>query len=203
MSGTEKKNESVEAGVRAFIAIRLPDDVIEHLRQVQSGLKKESWPVKWVEPGNIHLTLKFLGNVSRSALDDISAAMQSAAGSYEPLMLAASGLGAFPGVRKPRVLWAGVNGDLDTLAKLHAALEEELSKLGIEKEGKKFKGHLTLGRIKGKVNPESVIDAVKRYGGSTSREFKADCLRLYQSELKPSGPIYKELFKAALGAVNK
>jgi len=188
--------------IRAFIALKLPDDVIEFLRRIQSDLKKEGLNikgVKWVAPENIHLTLKFLGDIKHTDVDAIESAMQSVVAPFAPLTLSATGLGAFPSVKRPRVLWSGVGGDVEALGRLQPRLEEQLSELGIEKENKKFKGHLTLGRIKGKVNADTIIDALGRCGNRTSRGFVADRLYLIKSELKPAGPVYSDLFCAPLG----
>lgn len=198
-------SRGAEAGVqhvRAFVAVKLPDEVIEFLRQVQSGLKKEGLDikdVKWVRPENIHLTLKFLGDIKSSEIDAIGSAIKAAAAPFPPLALSASGLGAFPGVKRPRVLWSGVGGDLEALSSLHARLDEALSTVGIEKETKKFKGHLTLARIKGRVKPEIIIDAVSRYGNKASPVFTAESLYLIKSDLKPSGPLYTDLLCAPMG----
>lgn len=179
--------------VRAFIAFALPEDVRSHLRRVQAALKKEDWPVKWVQPDNIHLTLKFLGDVPEAEIPSIRRAMEAAADGFEAIRLSASGLGAFPGVKRPRVIWCGVGGDLEALTALHERLETELAALGKEKEDRAFKGHLTLGRVKGRVPPEALVDAVTRHGQTESRIFSGDCLYLFQSRLKPGGPEYREL----------
>ncbi|MFW5901776.1 MAG: RNA 2',3'-cyclic phosphodiesterase [Thermodesulfobacteriota bacterium] len=179
--------------VRAFIALPLPWDVRSHLRRVQAELKKQDWPVKWVQPDNIHLTLKFLGDVPETDIPAIRQAMEAAADGFGAIRLSAGGLGAFPGVKRPRVIWCGVSGDLEALKSLHESLETELAALGIEKEGRAFKGHLTLGRVKGRVPPEALVDAVTRHGQAESPFFTGDCLYLYQSRLKPGGPEYREL----------
>ncbi len=186
--------------IRTFIAIKLPDDIIERLREVQTGLKREGLDIKWVRPENIHLTLKFLGDIQDSTVEAAGSALRAAAAEFSPLTLSAGGLGAFPSVKRPRVLWAGVGGDLEILSRLHARLEQALSEIGIEKENKSFKGHLTLGRIKGKVNPDVMIDTVNKYGHMTSRGFVADTLYLIKSELKPSGPVYTDLVSVRMGA---
>ena len=186
--------------IRTFIAVKLPDDVIEGLREVQKSLKREGLDIKWVRPENIHLTLKFLGDIQASAAEGVGSALKAAAAEFPPLTLSAAGLGAFPSVKRPRVLWAGVGGDREVLARLHARIEQALYELGIEKENKTFKGHLTLGRIKGRVDPDLMIDAVGKYAHMASRGFVADTLYLIKSELKPSGPVYTDLVSARMGA---
>ena len=194
--------ESEGKRLRAFIAIKLPDDVVEFLRQTQSSLKKDGLDIKeikWVRPEKIHLTLKFLGDINPSEIDALSSAIKTAARPLGPLTLSATGLGAFPSVKRPRVLWSGVGGDLEVLGRLHARLDEALSVLGMEKENKRFKAHLTLARIKGSVRPEVIVDAVSRYGNQASRGFAADRIYLIKSELKPGGPQYSDLLCAPMG----
>jgi len=190
--------DSRAKAVRAFIAFKLPSDVMDLLQQIQSELKKEDLPIKWVRPDNIHLTLKFLGDVQPSELERIGAAMQAAVAPISPLTLCARGLGVFPSVKRPRVLWCGIGGELETLSRLHSGLDEALAELGIEKEARNFKGHLTLGRVKGKVDPDVMIEALTQYGHMVSRAFVLRRLTLYQSELKPTGPVYRELATASL-----
>jgi len=198
-SGQEKSSPKP---IRAFIAVKLPDDVIEFLGQVQSGLKKEGLDIKgikWVPPENIHLTLKFLGDIKITDIEAIGSAMQAAVVPFDSFTLSATGLGAFPSVKRPRVIWSGVGGEVEILARLQARLDEQLSGLGIEKESKKFKGHLTLGRIKGKVNPAHIIDAFSQCGSRASRGFVADSLYLIRSELRPKGPAYSDLLCVPMG----
>ncbi|MFO7839055.1 MAG: RNA 2',3'-cyclic phosphodiesterase [Desulfosalsimonadaceae bacterium] len=200
MAAKEQGRESSAAKLRAFVAIPLPEDVAGLLGEIQSGLQKENWPVKWVRPESIHLTLKFLGDIPESEVEQIVSAMQTAVRQFAPLTLSAAGLGAFPSVKRPRVLWCGIGGESHVLARLHAGLDEQLARqLGIEKEGKAFKGHLTLGRVKGKIKPDAVVEAVTSYGDVTSRAFVADSLCLYRSELKPGGAVYTELARVPLG----
>jgi len=199
---TSDQTKSREKPLRAFIAIKLPDDVIEFLGQIQSSLKKDGLDIKeikWVRPESIHLTLKFLGDINPSEIDALGAAIKTAAKALGPLTLSATGLGAFPSVKRPRVLWSGVGGDLEVLGRLHARLDEALSVLGMEKENKRFKAHLTLARIKGSVRPEVIVDAVSRYGNQASRGFAADRIYLIKSELKPGGPQYSDLLCAPMG----
>lgn len=198
MAGTGREKESTEKTLRVFIAFRLPAELRGLLQQVQSELKKADLPVKWVRPENIHLTVKFLGDVNPPALEKIASAMQAAAASSAPLTLSACGLGVFPGVKKPRVIWCGLGGDVEALARLHSSLDEALAELGFEREAKKFRAHLTLGRIKGRVDPETMIDLLSRHGHMASDPFACDRLCLYQSRLKPAGPVYSRLAEAPL-----
>jgi 2'-5' RNA ligase len=199
MAETLRNNSEAASRVRAFIACGLPPEVERFLQKIQSDLKTADWPVTWVRPGNIHLTLKFLGDVERSELEPIGEAMKEAAAGLQPFALYAMGLGAFPGIRRPRVLWCGIGGDLEPLQQLYGRLEKALSALGVKPEGRSFKGHLTLGRVKGRINPEELVDAAARYGRTASEKFVVDGFHLYQSRLTPEGPVYSKLCRAALG----
>ncbi|HMA66901.1 MAG TPA: RNA 2',3'-cyclic phosphodiesterase, partial [Desulfosalsimonadaceae bacterium] len=101
MAAKGQSRETSAAKMRAFVAIPLPEDVAGLLAEIQSGLKKENWPVKWVRPESIHLTLKFLGDIPESEVGRIVSAMQIAVRPFAPLILTAAGLGAFPSVKRP------------------------------------------------------------------------------------------------------
>ncbi len=187
--------------IRAFIAIELPEEVKVQLRQLQERLKvgKEE-AVKWVEPEGIHLTLKFLGNVAWEKVEEISRAASYVAGKVRPFVLWPEGLGAFPNLRIPRVVWVGVSGDLEVLLALQKQLEQVLSKLGFEKE-KAFSPHLTLGRVR-----EKAPHRIRELLGSEISElevpemthFKVTSLSLMRSMLTPGGARYTRLSSLAL-----
>lgn len=109
------------------------------------------------------------------------------------ISLCAKGIGVFPGIKRPRVVWVGVSGQIESLLGLQKRLEEALEVLGFEKEKRPFNGHLTLGRIKGRIDPKRFGDALKKYVGFTSETFYADKVILYKSELKPKGAVYTKL----------
>ena len=135
--------------IRLFIAIDPPEEARQVLAETINELEK-SIPngVRWVQPHRIHLTVKFLGNVSNSALDDILAAIEQASNDFQNgnFNLNLFGLGLFPNRSRPRVLWAGVQGDLDSLEKLHHEVDSAVSRLGFSLDQGPYKPHLTLGR---------------------------------------------------------
>ena len=109
--------------VRTFIAIELPDEVKSALSQIQSRLKSGSqYPVKWVNPHSIHLTLKFLGNVAAAKLDEITKAIEVAAKGTPPFHLKVKGLGVFPNPKKVQVVWVGIDGDIKQLNQLQKVM---------------------------------------------------------------------------------
>ncbi|MDA8141922.1 MAG: RNA 2',3'-cyclic phosphodiesterase [Desulfobacteraceae bacterium] len=185
--------------IRAFIAIELPSDVIALAGDLQSAMKRDGLALRWVRPQNIHLTLKFLGDIPAEMVPDISTAMQQAGGALQPIALTVQGMGVFPGARNPKVLWIGMDGASQRLLQAVADLEAGLAEIGFEKEKRPFKAHLTLARIKAPVEVRQLLEAIERYGGYAPKSFQASEIVLFQSELKPQGPIYRSLARATLG----
>jgi 2'-5' RNA ligase len=185
---------------RAFIALKLPPEVIEDLGGLQSTLKNEGLKLRWVSPGNIHLTLKFLGDVSSQKLQAVKKVIQEVAGSQALFSLESSGVGVFPSVRKARVLWTGIHGDVDRLTDLQSHLDRTLAGIGFVPDKRKFRGHLTLGRVKGRIDGGSLAAAIAACSDVASRSWTVDRLVLFKSDLKPSGAVYSELFAAALAS---
>ena len=142
--------------VRAFVAIELPDRAKDALARVVGELRAaQLGGLRAVRPEGIHLTLKFLGDVPADRIDAIGAAAERAAGHHTPFALLLSGVGAFPSGRAPRVLWAGIAGDLDSLGALQASVDGCLADLGFARERRAFNPHLTLARLRDSALPTS------------------------------------------------
>jgi 2'-5' RNA ligase len=186
--------------VRAFIAVELPSNVIDLAADLQSCLKRQGLALRWVRPQNMHLTLKFLGEIRVEMVPVVSAAMAQAASGASPMALAVQGMGVFPNARNPRVVWIGVGGAADRLQQTVVALDSGLASLGIEREKKPFKAHLTLARINAPVDARQLLEAIQRHGNYAPQSFNASEMVLFQSDLKPKGPVYTPLAKVALGA---
>lgn len=180
--------------IRAFIAIELPSEIREVLSQLQNKLKTgKSASVKWVDPESIHLTLKFLGNVDESEIPAINKALSEAVKGVVPFNLELGGPGAFPSIHAPRVVWMGINGDMEQLRTLHKNIDNVLIPLGFPPEKRAFSPHLTLGRVREEALPgeklrlsESV--ATLKIGEKSS--FKVESLNLMRSKLTREGAIY-------------
>jgi 2'-5' RNA ligase len=192
----------MSGSIRTFIALELPPEVISLLHRVQQDLKRLNIHARWVRPENIHLTIKFLGDTPTGAVDRIGAEMADAAGEFAPISLAVKGLGVFPGIKRPRVVWVGIDGDTQALLALQNRLEEQLGGFGFPREKRAFKAHLTLGRIKNAVNPEIVRQMLNEFTDLSSEDFILEHLILYKSDLKPSGAVYSRLKQAKLGMAN-
>ncbi len=153
---------------------------------------------RWIQPKNIHLTLKFLGNINKADTQKVGAAIFKSAADYAPISLAVKGIGAFPGISHPRVLWIGIRGQIDVLIQLQKGLDNNLEKIGFPKENRPFKGHLTLARVKGQINQAKLINAMKKYGEFEPKSFIADNIILFKSDLKSTGAVYTKLISVSL-----
>jgi 2'-5' RNA ligase len=179
--------------LRAFIAIDLPENVRSSLGEAQEVLKLQRFRVKWVRPQNIHLTLKFLGNTDAADIDKIVAAMALATKDCAVISLAVKGIGVFPDIRRPRVIWAGLSGQLEILQDIQQTLDGHLADLGFPKETRGFKAHLTLGRIKGKIACDRLKATIVKLKGFESKPFVVNRIILFKSELRPSGAVYTQV----------
>lgn len=186
--------------MRTFIAIELPQFVSTALEQVQKSLRANKLNIRWVTPQHIHLTLKFLGDISAETVEPISRVLVETARNCDSIALAASGIGVFPGIKNPRVIWVGVSGKTPRLKALQQSLEEGLTALGHVREKRAFKAHLTIGRIRGAVDPIRLNSALNSVRDFKTEPFWADRICLFQSVLKPSGPVYTKIASAALAS---
>lgn len=192
--------------IRAFIAADLPEDLRHALDRVMRHLKSElkGVPIRWVPPENIHLTLKFLGEVSQRNLPFLIELLQGEVADQRPFEFGVGGLGAFPDIRRPRVIWVGVKGPKE-LHDLHHAVENAMEKIGYARETRPFEPHLTLGRVSRNASPEEVrrVSEVLRavqvgFLGSALVEE----VYLYRSDLRPTGAVYTRLATAPLRRTN-
>ena len=184
--------------IRTFIALELPDQIIDSISRIQERLQPYGFKVRWVRPQNIHLTLKFLGNIQKVQTEKISQAIFESAHGFAPISIAAKGIGAFPSIKRPRVIWVGLAGQINQLQQLQKTLDEKLAANGFPKEKRKFKGHLTLGRVKNKIDPKRLLEAVKEFAGFESEPFVTDTVALFKSELRPTGAVYTKLMETPL-----
>jgi 2'-5' RNA ligase len=185
--------------IRTFIALEIPGTIISKIRELQDGIKAYGLKIRWVRAENIHLTLKFLGDVEEIKIKKIAKAVFKTVEGHSPISIKAKGIGVFPGIRRPRVLWVGLAGQLEALVGLQQTLDENLIMLGFSREERPFKGHLTMGRMKDKIDVKKLGDALMAFRSFESETFTADQIILYKSELKASGAVYTELASASIG----
>ncbi len=179
--------------IRTFIAIELPDNIIDAIGNMQKKIGRYGLKMRWIRPENIHITLKFLGDIDPEMIQSIESCLKKTGKENNPIQLLSRGIGVFPGLKRPRVLWAGIDGDTDILKKLQQSLDDLLSTIGIAKEKRPFKGHLTIGRFKGQADSKKLISVIKTFSTFETDPFFAEALTLYQSNLKPSGAVYSKL----------
>ncbi|MBT8490178.1 MAG: RNA 2',3'-cyclic phosphodiesterase [Deltaproteobacteria bacterium] len=179
---------------RVFLAIDLPDDIKAQLVAIQNKLKFLLEGVRWTRPEGIHLTLKFFGTVVAEDIVRISEVVEQHTKNAQPIALHGEKVGAFPNFQRPRVLWLGLNGDIERLSALHRAIEKDLDRYGYKKEKRGFKPHLTLGRAK---SSRGIIlglpEAIKRDDTYKAGQFDSNGLTLFESKLKPGGAVYTKL----------
>lgn len=167
--------------------------VLACLKTVQDEMKSKVAKAKWVRPENIHLTLKFLGNIDAADTAKITAAMMNAVQDQMPFSLVAKGVGVFPGIRRPKVVWVGLSGQRQSLLELQGALDANLADIGYPKETRPFKGHLTIGRIKRAPDSKTVAEMLQVHADFRSDEFRVNQIILFKSELQHAGAVYSKL----------
>ncbi len=181
--------------IRCFIAIELSREITDILSQIQDELKKTVSGVKWVRAEDIHLTLKFLGNIEEKAVEEIKEILNQIAAQTKPFKLKLSSAGAFPNPDRPRVIWIGMDEENKQGSFLANLIEEKLVSLGIEKESRAFHPHLTLARVKFLKDKSSVRNAFASLKVSPV-EMTATKVTLFQSTLTREGAIYTALHEA-------
>ena len=189
--------------IRSFIALEIPNNIISQIRQVQNDLKTHDFKahdikIRWSRPENIHLTLRFLGDIDESQIFMAKNAIKVSSTKYTPLTLSAKRIGVFPNIKRPNVLWIGLGGQIDILSAIQKELNKNLERSGFNIEKRPFKGHLTLGRIKGRKLPGLFGDVINQYNDFKTEDFICREVVLFNSDLKPTGPVYNRLFSVEL-----
>jgi 2'-5' RNA ligase len=191
--------------IRSFIAINLPPGpLIDGISSAVTTLKAVGADVLWVRAGNLHLTLKFLGDVDEAFLVEIGQALKTAAQRHAGFKISFQGVGCFPNVKRPRVVWVGIR-EPDALLRLQAYIETAMEGLGFEREAREFSPHLTIGRVRTGINPASnaagtTVASAEGLGraiaGLSEKVFGAldvESISLMKSKLSPAGPEYTRL----------
>lgn len=175
--------------MRTFIAVEVPDTTRDRIAQMINRLKTTGTDIKWVEPGNIHVTLKFLGNIETDQpaviRDGLSAALDSA-GAFD---LKLGRVGAFPDLNRPRVFWVSVVEGRAELVAMQQRIETELHARGFVREERPFSPHLTIGRVRSPRGLAKLTDLVRDMAFETE-PFKVKRAAVVKSDLKPDGPLY-------------
>ena len=178
--------------IRSFLAFDMENDtVLNRLAAVQNLLVQTGADLKLVEPRNIHITVRFLGDITPNMAEKIFEEMKKI--QFAPFNVCISGLGAFPDLRYPRVVWAGMTEGADQAKNVFSQLEPRLRGLGFTPDPKGFSPHLTIARVKSGRNKAQLAEFVNKNANYDFGAIKAECLRLKKSDLTPKGPIYSTL----------
>ncbi|MCJ7661344.1 MAG: RNA 2',3'-cyclic phosphodiesterase [Anaerolineales bacterium] len=180
----------------------MPPEVLQCLDDVSQQLREKliGAPVRWVPVENIHLTLKFLGDVSESNIDMLTDFLQSIVSNGKQFEISVGGLGAYPKPHRPRVIWVGVEAPPDLMI-TQRSVESEISRLGYARERRPFNPHLTLGRVsRHSTNQDvrNIADVIKTHNVGYLGSARITAFHIYRSDLKPSGAVYTKLFSAML-----
>lgn len=185
--------------MRMFVGIGLPEECRASIAGALSPLAERGLPVSWTRAENLHITLKFLGEVPESRVGELGRLLAGAAGGTAPFRLVVEGAGGFPTLSSPRILWAGVREPLDPVRKLHQNMENILVAAGFPREGRPFHPHVTVGRVRRRLP----AGWAERFGGALSGtrfgDVPARSYQLYESRLSPSGSTYMVLVDVPFG----
>jgi len=188
--------------LRAFIAIEIPTEIQDVISGETASLRKQAGrAVRWVTPGNFHLTLKFLGEVPAADVAPLSQALQEVCSAASPFEIMIQSLGAFPNPNRARVIWVGLEFP-PHLTQLQSKVDAATTRLGYASEDRPFSAHLTIGRVREQAGPEELTNLraalsslhIARFGA-----FNVHHVTLFKSDLQPAGPQYTPLSNAHLG----
>jgi 2'-5' RNA ligase len=178
--------------IRSFIAFDLQNDsVLSRIAAAQKMLIQTNADLKLVEPANIHITVRFLGAITPEQVDKIYEAIKNV--KFSPFTIRLNGLGVFPTLNYPRVVWAGITDGATELKSIFEQLEPQIHDLGFAPDPNGFSPHLTIARVRSGANKQRLVDLVQRQQDYEFGVIKADCLRLKKSQLSPKGPTYTTL----------
>lgn len=178
--------------MRSFIAIELHETVKKILAEFQQEMKKCGPDVRWTRLDNIHLTLKFLGNIEEDKADTIAEKIKGACKGRSGFKIGITGTGVFPNDRSPRVLWAGIDLN-DEIIALHEKIEDAMASVGFEREKRRFSPHLTLGRFRSPGGKQAALDKLDSYREKIFGIMDVNSVLLMRSDLGPGGAKYTKI----------
>lgn len=185
--------------IRTFLAIELPKPILKKIEEVQGDLRSAHADVRWVNPEKIHLTLKFFGNIEESRIDLILKSIEEPIRNTLPFSLKVRGVGAFPNLKNPRVVWMGLVDGKGVVGAFQKQIESQLGKIGFQSEDRPFHPHLTLGRMKSSRGKEELVERMEEHKEEEFGDLQAERVILFKSDLRPTGPIYTPLKELILG----
>jgi RNA 2',3'-cyclic 3'-phosphodiesterase len=183
--------------MRTFIAIEIPSEIKSALAALQTDLRRAGADVSWTKLENMHLTLNFLGEVDEGRIGEVEKACVSSAAEIQPFTLSLNGTGVFPNARQPRVLWAGLGGEIEKAVEMRRLLEERLALIGFEPEAKDYRPHLTIGRVKSNRKTRELL-ALADGHRLPALSFVVTEIVLMKSDLRPEGAEYTPIARVSL-----
>lgn len=186
-------------GIRTFVAVEYHDEYLHsRFEGAQGRLKETGASIKLVDVENIHITLKFLGDIEDYQVEEVSQVIRDI--TFEPFEFTVEGVGVFPNLKRPKTIWAGISSGVDELVNLFNVVNGGLAKLGFERENRRFHPHLTIARVRGGQNRDSLVDALLGLEEMEFGKVQVDRIYLKKSVLTPRGPIYSMLAESTLSA---
>jgi 2'-5' RNA ligase len=180
--------------IRSFLAFELPPDIKREIDRISREVRRSNLNARWVKTENIHLTVIFMGNISEDEIPDIGTEVGKVCADFGPFDISLAGIGLFPDIRRPRVIWMGIDGEIKRLAYFRDTLQNSLKPFGIKIEKRRDSPHLTLGRFKKAVKGRSLLeDLVTRYRDIKGPMGLLNDLVLFRSDLKPDGARYSRI----------
>ena len=177
--------------IRAFLAIDIDEDLKAKIYKVIKQFKQIDANIKYVDLENLHLTLKFLGDIDTEGIDVLSSKISDVVNGFDNFNIKIRGCGAFPNTNRIKVIWLGLDDD-EIVKRLHDELDKEFVKLGFDKD-RRFSSHLTIGRMKSAKGKNKVKSTIEEFGDVDIGEMSIDKIILKKSTLTPQGPIYEDL----------
>jgi len=184
---------------RTFIAIELSDESRRMVAEVQERLRADGATLRWVKPENLHYTLSFLGEIPAAQVARAVVATRSAVSRIAPFSVVIGGLGAFPSLERPQVVWIGCAEGSELLGRLAGDVKAALDRERLTSDPKPFRPHLTLGRAKDNRQWGDLVRAVRAHQGATIGREWIKAVTVMESRLTPDGPIYTPREKVQLG----
>ncbi|MFA6216356.1 MAG: RNA 2',3'-cyclic phosphodiesterase [Candidatus Omnitrophota bacterium] len=187
--------------MRAFIAIEIPQEIKGFLAALQKGLRRSNADISWVKPHNIHVTMRFLGEIELLQQNAITKILDTVSKRHSSFKLRLSSLGAFPNAKSPRVIWVGIDLGTEQLQKIAGELETALQGSGFSPEERPFTSHMTIGRTKSSLNRSllvKIMENVNQRFEEEKPEMIVSKITLFKSTLTPGGPVYEALYIANL-----
>jgi len=181
--------------MRAFLGISIPENLKQEITQIQDNFS--NFDIKFVEPENLHFNLRFFEEIEDERIEELRKSLGEICKQFEPFEINITGLGAFPSKNYIRVIWIGVKEGYQTFVALVEAIDNALNNLGFMRE-EKFIPHLTLGRVRSGRNRNELLLTIRKLEDIEIGKMKVDEIKLFQSNLTPNGPVYKEVFSIKL-----